>query len=108
MGGSSFESITNGRTIIKELLRTLLCVVESIVSTPPLTSISDNITDFEALTSNHTLSGSSQPNVKSSNLENVEVNYHKKWGAVQACTNLYWKRWLSEYLPIFRFSLSLK
>ena len=48
--GSSFESTANRRTIIEELLTTLLCVVESIVSRQPLTSISDNITDFEALT----------------------------------------------------------
>ena len=48
---------------------------------------------------NHILLGSSQPNVEPSNYENVEVSYCKKWRAVQAYTNLFWKRWLSEYLP---------
>ena len=48
---------------------------------------------------NHILLGSSQPNVEPSNYENVEVSHCKKWRAVQAYTNLFWKRWLSEYLP---------
>ena len=46
----SLESITNGRTITEELLTTLLYEVESILNSQPLTSISDGITDFEALT----------------------------------------------------------
>ena len=46
----SLESITNGRTITEELLTTLLCEIESILNSQPLTSISDGITDFEALT----------------------------------------------------------
>ena len=85
----SLESITNGKTITEELLTTLLCEVESILNSQPLTSLSDDITDFEALTPNHILLGSSQPNVEPSNYENVEVNYRKKWGAVQAYTNIF-------------------
>ena len=49
----SLESITNGRTIPEELLKTLLCEGESILNSQPLTSRSDDITDFEALTQNH-------------------------------------------------------
>ena len=85
----SHESITNGKTITKELLTTLLCEVESILTSRPLTSISDDITDSETLTSNHMLLGSSQPNVEPSNYENVEVNYRKKWRAVQAYINIF-------------------
>ena len=109
MGGSSesliksikrsLESITNGRTITEELLTTLLCEAESILNSRPLSSISDDITDFKRLTPNHILLVSSKPNVEPSNYENVEVNYRKKWRAVQAYTNLFWKRWLSECLP---------
>ena len=54
---------------------------------------------LEALTPNHILLGSSQPYVEPINYENVEVNYRTKWRAVQAYTTLFWKRWLSEYLP---------
>ena len=95
----SLESITNGRTITEELLTTLLCEVESILNSRPLTSISDNIADFKALTPNHILIGSSQANTEPSNYENVEVNYRKKRRAAQVYTNLFWKKWLSEYLP---------
>ena len=62
-----------------------------------LTSKSEDISDFEALTPNHILLGSSKPNVEPSNYENG--NYHKKWRAVQAYANFFWKRWLFEYLP---------
>ena len=96
--------MSNGRTITKELLTTLLCEVQSILNSRPLTNISDKITGFEALTHilfnySHILLGSSQPNVEPSNYENVEVNYRKKWRAVQAYTNLFSERWLSEYVP---------
>ena len=77
----------------------MLCEFESILKSRQWTSISDDITDFEALTPNHILLGSSQPNVETSNYKNVEVNYYKKWRVVQAYTNIFWKRWLSEYLP---------
>ena len=70
----SLESITTGRTINEELLTTLLCEVESILISLPLTSISYNITDFKAFTPNHILLGPSQPNVEPSNYDNVEVN----------------------------------
>ena len=104
----SLESIKNGRTIYEEVLRTLLCEVESILNSWPFTSISDDITDFDALTPNHILLGSSQPNVEPSNYENPEVNYLKKWRAVQAYTNLLWKRRLSEYLPTLSPRTKLK
>ena len=77
----------------------MLCEFESILNSRQLTSISDDITDFEALTPNHILLGSSQPNGETSNYKNVQVNYCKKWRVVQAYTNIFWKRWLSEYLP---------
>ena len=97
----SLESITNERTITKELLTTLLCEVDSILNSRPSTSISDGIIDVEALTPSHILLGSSQPNIKPSNYENVEVNYRKKWRIEQVYTNLLWKGWLYEYLPTF-------
>ena len=97
----SLESITNERTITKELLTTLLCEVENILNSRPSTSISDWIIDVEALTPSHILLGSSQPNIKPSNYENVEVNYRKKWRIEQVYTNLLWKGWLYEYLPTF-------
>ena len=97
MGGSSesliksikrsLESITNRRTITEELLTTLLCQAESILNSRPLSSISDDITDFKRLTPNHILLVLSKPNVEPSNYENVEVNYRKKWRTVQAYTN---------------------
>ena len=71
----SLESITNGRTIPEELLKTLLCEGESILNSQPLTSRSDDITDFEALTQNHIWLGSSQSNVEPSSY--TEVNYDK-------------------------------
>ena len=75
----SHESITNEKTITEELLTTLLCEVEGILTSRPLTSISDDITDSETLTPSYILLGSSQPNIEPGNYENVEVDYRKKW-----------------------------
>ena len=82
------ESVTTGRTIAEELLITLLREVQSILNSRSLTYINDYTTDFEALTPDHILLGSSQAKVEPSNHENVEVNYCKNWRAVQAYPNL--------------------
>ena len=61
--------------------------------------MSEDATDFEALSQSYILFGLSQPNIEPRNYESFEVNYRKKWRTAQAYTNLFWKGWLSEYLP---------
>ena len=63
-------------------------------------SSSDDINDYEALTPNHILLGHSSSNHAPGVFRDDEINYRKKWRAVQAATNMFWSRWLKEYLPM--------
>ena len=54
--------------------------------------------DYQALTPNHFLLGRSSPNLPVANIEEKEINSRKRWRAVQAATEMYWKRWRQEYL----------
>ena len=57
------------------------------------------INDYEALTPNHILLGNSSSNHAPGVFRDGKINYRKKWRAVQTATNMFWSRWLKEYLP---------
>ena len=75
--------------------------IESILNGQSLTPLSVDINDFEALTSNHFLTGTANPNLlicpvgKPGGIVNK-----RKWKFVQAALESFWQRWIREYLPI--------
>ncbi|XP_055597066.1 uncharacterized protein LOC129747074 [Uranotaenia lowii] len=85
-----------------EGLQTLLVEAEGIVNSRPLTYLPLDAAEYEALTPNHFLLGSSngvkQPAVP------VEENRKLKttWDLIQHELDVFWKRWLKEYMPIIR------
>ena len=95
----SLKVITRDRVFTEESLYTFLCEVESVINNRPLTPTSDSISDFEALTPNHFLLGTKVTNYSLGSFNPREINYGKKWRAVQAALNMFWTRWLREYLP---------
>ena len=82
-----------------ESLSTLLCEVEAILNSRPLTRMSDDPNDLDALTPNHLLLGrSGDHNPPGIFLQ--EDNYtHRKWRQVQCLADVFWSRWSKEYLP---------
>ena len=97
---TGLKAIVKDRTFTDESLQTFLCEVESILNGRPLTSISDDISDFEPLTPNHLLIGEPSTNQSPGNFGEHEVSLRKKWRSVQAATEMFWRRWVHEYLPI--------
>jgi transposase InsO family protein len=108
MGGSWERQIRTIRSILfalckeqlmdEESLPTLMCLVESIINSRPLTTVSDDVNDFEALTPNHILllrSGNVVPFDKMVK----EDSYRRRWRHVQYLADVFWQRWLKEYLP---------
>ena len=68
----------------------------------PLTSISDDISDFEVPNRNHLLVGEKSPNQCPGNFREHELNFKRKWRSVQAETEMFWRRCVRDYLPFSR------
>ena len=90
--------LLNQQVLDDERLMTLMCVVESVVNNRPITHVSDDLNDCEALTPNHLLllrpGPTSPPGVS------VERDiYRRRWRQVQYLADVFWRRWLREYLP---------
>ena len=93
--------LTNEQLLSDDMLSTLMCLAESIVNNRPLTPVSDDPRDFEALTPNHLLllrSGTIPPG----DYHQTDLSSRKKWRQVQYLADLFWKRWVREYLPQLR------
>lgn len=83
----------------EEVLHTLLCEVEYTVNSRPLTHVSIDPTDPEAITPNHFLLGGSGRVTTPGNFEDSDLIGRANWKASQRLADLFWARWLKEYLP---------
>lgn len=82
-----------------ELLRSMLLEAENVVNSRPLTFVTLEHGDDEALTPNHFLIGSSNGNVPPGCFSEHEFISRKNWRKSQFVANCFWKRWVKEYLP---------
>lgn len=96
LAGLTSEQVLDG-----EQLETLMVKCEGIVNGRPITPVSEDASDLEALTPNHLLlmRGSQVPNRGE---EDRMPTYRKRWAQVEYMTHLFWKRWTREYLPLLR------
>ena len=94
-----FTAICRNQTLTDDLLQTLFIEVEKILNSRPLFPIMLDPTANEPLTPNHLLLAHSEDNLPPG-LFNAKDEYTKRrWRQVQHLTNMFWKRWLREYLP---------
>ena len=83
----------------EETLWTLLVEIEHMINSRPLTHVSTDPSDEEALTPNHFLIGSSSGYLRLEKYELETINSRKQFEVVQKMANTFWKRWIREYLP---------
>ena len=86
------------QVLTDESLSTLLTIVEGIINNRPVTTVSTDPTDLEPLTPNHLLllkPVDTPPGV----FDHDDCFARKKYRQVQYLADLFWKRWLKEYLP---------
>ena len=79
-------------------LYTVLCEAENIVNSRPLTKCSDDVNDDTPLTPNHLLLLKGNFSYPLGKFYDGET-FRKQWKHAQALVDLFWKRWLREYLP---------
>ena len=92
------KALLKEQVLDDEGLCTQMCEVESIVNGRPITKVSDDPRDCNALTPNHLLllrGGSAMPPGAVSREDNYSC---RRWRQVQYFSNLFWRPWTREYL----------
>jgi len=87
------------RTPREEVLHTLLTEAESIVNSRPLTYVSDDPNDKEAISPNHFLIGRSRHDPAPGAFTDADICLRKQWRISQRLTEIFWKQWTRSYLP---------
>ncbi|KAK5883663.1 hypothetical protein CesoFtcFv8_019965 [Champsocephalus esox] len=85
-----------------EGLQTVLCEVESIINDRPITKISDDHNDLEALTPNHLLLLKAKSSVPPGVFRKEDVYSRRRWKQSQYLADLFWSKWTREYLPLLQ------
>ena len=96
------RAVMKEQVVDDEGLSTLLCVVEAIVNGRPLTTVSADPKDLESLTPNHLLLLRSGPSLPPGCFVKEDLYTRRRWRQVQYMANLFWSRWVKEYLPILQ------
>lgn len=87
------------RNPTEEVLSTLLAEAEYTVNSRPLTHVSVSADDPEALTPNHLLLGGPGRVPTPGTFDERDTLTKDSWRAAQRLADMFWGRWLREYLP---------
>ena len=85
-----------------EGLSTLFCEVEACLNNRPLTEMSNDPDDFEALTPNHVLLWNAGVTFPPGLADPSENFIKKRWRQIQYLADLFWSRWKKQYLPLLQ------
>ena len=94
-----FSALIKEQTMDDEGITTLLCDVESIVNGRPITKVSDDPRDLEALTPSHLLLLHPRSSIPPGRISRSDNSSMRRWRQVQYLADLFWRCWLCEYLP---------
>jgi len=81
-----------------EEMQTVLCEIEAILNSRPLTQLSSDPNDLTYLTPGHFLVGTPLNGFPSSDLGDVNENRLLRWERVEQLRQHFWRRWSAEYL----------
>ncbi|XP_025192641.1 uncharacterized protein LOC112592702 [Melanaphis sacchari] len=91
--------VSKGILLTYDETTTLLCKVEAALNSRPLTPMSLEPSDLSVLTPGHFLVGGPLMLPPEPDNSTVPKNRLRRFNLMQAQFQLFWKRWLSEYLP---------
>lgn len=92
------ESVVKQQTMNDETVVTLMTVVVGIGNGKPITKLSNDPRVERLLPSNHLLMLESGPMLPPGKFESRDM-YRRRWKKAQYLANVFWHRWLREYLP---------
>lgn len=96
------SSVLRQHTLDDEGLQTVLCEAEAMLNYRPITKLSEDPNDLEALTPNHLLPMKGKPVLPPGLFDRTDLYANRRWKQVQYIANLFWKRWVREYLPLLQ------
>ena len=93
------NALVREQVLDDEGMATLMCEVEFIVNSRPLTKVSDDARDLEPLTPNHLLLLRSGPSLPPGTFTRKDLYSRRRWRQVRYLSDVFWRRWMKEYLP---------
>ena len=115
MGGVWERVVRSMRKVIGDLLKKqimgnmgnkgqviLMCEVEAIINARPLTKVSNDPRDMNALTPNHLLIIKSIQGFPPGVFNKSDQYSQRRWRQVQYMAEIFWRRWVKKYLPILQ------
>lgn len=97
---SNLLAICPAQRLTEEILRNLLSEVENTINSRPLTHVPVDDESAEALTPNHFLLGASNGTKPLTTLVEFDgATLRKNFCLSQVMANIFWKRWITDYLP---------
>ena len=95
------RSLVCSKSLTDFSLITAMTGVERILNDRPLTPLTDDADDLNALTPNSILLINLEPGLPPDKFMKRD-EYRQSWRSVQYLLNLFWDRWLKEYLPLLQ------
>ena len=92
------SALMKDQLVDDEALSTMFCLVESVINSRPLTTVSDDHNDMEPLTPNHLLTFE-QALPPPGNFTKLDTYSRRRWRQIQYLADVFWRRWTREYLP---------
>lgn len=96
---SALRGILNERSVTEDVLLTALVGAEALLNSRPLTHVSVDPDDLEALTPNHFLLLRAHPGCHLDSSSNSKPSSRKRYQQAQEMITHFWNRWLREYIP---------
>lgn len=85
-------------TVSYEEMLTLITQVEMCMNSRPITELTNDPSDLEALTPGHFLVGTNLQAIPEADLKQIPDNRLSRWQLMQKRLQAIWKRWSTEYL----------
>ena len=96
---TALRGILNNRSVTEDVLVTAIVGAEALLNSRPLTHVSVNPNDLEAITPNHFLLLRAHSGCNLDYPPGAKVSSRRRYEQAQELITHFWNRWLREYVP---------